>query len=197
LRYPQLADDAATVLEWLEIDRVDVFGLSMGAGAALHLAIARPELVRKLVLAGAGYSSAGGYPEALAGRETFFTPETFAGTPFEADYRQIAPNPDDFPTLVLKVQDLLQSSSDVPVEDIQAIAAPTMLIAGDADIVRPEHIVEFFRLRGGGVPGDFMPMPAAQLAVLPGTSHMMLVSRTDWLGSMTLAFLDAPMPEGE
>ena len=50
---------------------------------------------------------------------------------------------------------------------IRPITAPTMIIVGDADIITPEHAVELFRLRGGGVPGDFAPMPPAQLAVLP------------------------------
>jgi hypothetical protein len=70
-----------------------------------------------------------------------------------------------------------------------------MIFVGDSDIVRPEHAVELFRLRGGGVPGDFAGMRPAQLAVLPGTTHIMLLQRTEWLQSMILAFLDAPMPE--
>jgi len=37
-------------------------------------------------------------------------------------------------------------------------------------------------------------LPHAQLAVFPGTDHMMLVKRTDWQVSMITAFLDAPMP---
>jgi pimeloyl-ACP methyl ester carboxylesterase len=195
LRYEQLADDAASFLRWLGVERADVFGFSMGSAAAWQLAIRQPELMRKLV-GGISYRNDGIYPEVLAGLETYFTPEVFAGTPIEADYRKIAPNPDDFPTLILKVQDLTRSATSWPVETIRAIAAPTMIVAGDADIVRPEHAVELFRLRGGGVPGDFVPMPAAQLAILPGTTHMMLVQRTEWLGSMIPAFLDAPMPEG-
>jgi pimeloyl-ACP methyl ester carboxylesterase len=197
LRYEQLADDAAAFLRWLGVDRVDALGFSMGAGAALQLAIGHPELVRKLVVAGAGYSNDGAYPEVLAGLETTFSPETFAGTPFEADYRTIAPNPDDFPTLVLKVQDLTRSATFWSEAAIRAMTAPTMIIIGDADIITPEHAVELFRLRGGGVPGDFVPMPPAQLAILPGTTHLMLVERTEWLGSMIPAFLDAPMPAEE
>lgn len=196
LRYEQLADDAAAFLRWLGVNRADVFGFSMGAGAAMQLAVRQPELVRKLAVAGAGYSAEGSYAEAVAGREATFSPEAFAGTPFEVDYRRIAPNPDDLPALVLKVQDLLLSSPDLPEEAIRGIAAPTMIIIGDSDIISVEHAVEFFRLRGGGVPGDFLPMPASQLAILPGTSHLMLIERTEWLASMVPAFLDAPMPEG-
>jgi pimeloyl-ACP methyl ester carboxylesterase len=79
-------------------------------------------------------------------------------------------------------------------EDIQAIAAPTLVIIGDSDIVRPEHAVELFRLLGGGVPGDLAGLPRSQLAVLPGATHVGLVDRADWLISMVTEFLDAPMP---
>jgi len=97
--------------------------------------------------------------------------------------------------LVRKVRDLTSTAGEWPVEAIRAIAAPTMIVIGDADIIRPEHAVELFRLRGGGVPGDFAPMPPAQLAILPGTTHLTLIERAEWLGSMIPAFLDAPMPE--
>lgn len=50
-------------------------------------------------------------------------------------------------------------------------------------------------LPGGGVAGDVAGLPRAQLAVLPGTSHVAVVDRADWLLSMIAAFLDAPMPE--
>lgn len=72
--------------------------------------------------------------------------------------------------------------------------APTMVVIGDSDIVRPEHAVELFRLLGGGVPGDVAGLPRSRLAVLPGTTHVGLVDRADWLVSMITEFLDAPMP---
>jgi hypothetical protein len=37
-------------------------------------------------------------------------------------------------------------------------------------------------------------LPRSQLAVLPGTTHVTLVDRGDWLASMITAILDAPMP---
>jgi pimeloyl-ACP methyl ester carboxylesterase len=66
---------------------------------------------------------------------------------------------------------------------------PSLLIIGDADIVPPEHTVELFRLLGGGVPGDLVGIPRAQLAVLPGTSHEGVLDRVDWLRSMIIEFL--------
>src|SRR5216117_1508490 len=47
----QLADDAATLLRQLKIDRAHVIGASMGGTIAQELAIRHPRLVRSLVLA--------------------------------------------------------------------------------------------------------------------------------------------------
>ena len=54
-----------------------------------------------------------------------------------------------------------------------------------------------FRLLGGGVFGDIAGLPNSQLAVLPGTTHVGVVERSEWLVSMIGEFLDAPMPEAE
>jgi pimeloyl-ACP methyl ester carboxylesterase len=74
-------------------------------------------------------------------------------------------------------------------EEIRSIQAPTLLIIGDADIVRPEHVVEMFRLLGGGVIGDNVGLPSARLAILPGTTHITVAYRADWLVSMVEEFL--------
>ena len=98
------------------------------------------------------------------------TPEMFAGSPMETEYQRLAPNPDDFPTLVEKLKTLDTTDFAWPEEDIRGIAAPTLIVLGDSDGVRLEHAVEMFKLRGGGVMGDLSGMPESQLAVLPGTS---------------------------
>jgi pimeloyl-ACP methyl ester carboxylesterase len=196
LRYEQMADDTAALLEQLDVDRADVFGFSMGGGIAWQIAIRHPSLVRKLVIGSSSYTRAHGYTAAVDNLETTFSPEMFEGTPIEADYLRVAPNPDAFSTLVIKVQQLTMEAEDVPAEAIEAITAPTMIIVGDAVIIRPEGAAELFRLRGGGVPGDYVGLPAARLAVLPGTTHMTLPTRTEWLRSMIAEFLDAPVADG-
>jgi hypothetical protein len=55
--------------------------------------------------------------------------------------------------------------------------------------VRPEHVVQMFRLLGGGVPGDIVGLPRSQLAILPGTTHVTIITRTEWLLSMITPFL--------
>ena len=58
-----------------------------------------------------------------------------------------------------------------------------------------QRVTTVVRLLGGGVFGDTPAgLPDSQLAVLPGTSHVSLVSRADLLLPMITSFLDAPMP---
>jgi pimeloyl-ACP methyl ester carboxylesterase len=194
LSYEQIAEDIAALLRYLGIEEADVFGYSMGGGIALQIAIRHPEVVRKLVLASVYYNNDGIYPEVLEAIEAI-TPEAFAGTPWREAYDRIAPNPEDFPTLVAKLKELDLTFVGWPPEDIQAIEAPTLLIVGDSDVIRPEHAKEMFRLLGGGVAGDLAGLPNSRLAVLPGTTHVGLVERFDWLVSMIGEFLDAPMAE--
>jgi pimeloyl-ACP methyl ester carboxylesterase len=63
------------------------------------------------------------------------------------------------------------------------IRSPALVIVGDADVIRPEQAVEEYRL-----------IPHSRLAVLPGTDHMSLTSRTAWLTPMINEFLYAPLP---
>jgi pimeloyl-ACP methyl ester carboxylesterase len=118
------------------------------------------------------------------------------GSPWHEEYTRIAPHPEHFATLFAKKTQMDRATRDIPAESIRVIQAPTLLIIGDSDLVRPEHAVEMFRLLGGGVFGDTPAgLPKSQLAILPGTSHVSLASRADLLLVMIPAFLDAPMPE--
>lgn len=193
ITYEQMADDVAALLRHLKIDRADIFGYSMGGGVALQISIRHPELVRKLVVASASYNSEGVYPEVWAMISTI-TPEIFEGSPFKSEYDSLAPNPQHWPKLVEKLKKLDETVFDWKAETIQSIKAPTLVIIGDSDIVRPEHAVQMFRLFGGGVAGDLAGLPNSQLAVLPGTHHVGVIECSDWLLTMIPPFLDAPMP---
>jgi pimeloyl-ACP methyl ester carboxylesterase len=190
LSYEALADDTDALLRHLAIEAADVYGYSLGAGVALQLALRHPARVRKLVLVSGSYTSDGLYPEVLAGIE-HIRPELFDGTPWRAAYDRVAPNPEAFPALIEKMKQLDLTPFAWPKEAVQAIAAPTLIVIGDSDGTRPEHAVEMFRLRGGGRFGDLAGMPTSQLAVLPGTHHVGILERADWLLAMVPPFLDA------
>jgi pimeloyl-ACP methyl ester carboxylesterase len=122
------------------------------------------------------------------------TPEMFAGSPMETEYKRLAPHPDDFPKLVERLTQLDTTPFAWPEEDVRGIQAPTLIVLGDSDGVRLEHAVQMFKLRGGGVMGDLSGIPDSQLAVLPGTSHFVppgsgLLDRADWMLPMIRAFL--------
>jgi pimeloyl-ACP methyl ester carboxylesterase len=187
------ADDTAALLRHLGIGNADFFGYSSGSTVALQLALQHPRLVRKLGLASFSYRLDGLHPGLLEGISGL-TPEALAGTPFEEAYAKTAPNPDDWPTLISKITRMDQDLPEWSSEDIRSLAAPVLLVIGDSDIVRPEHAVETFRLLGGGVIGDLVGLPRSRLAILPGTTHITLVHRGDWLASMLAEFLDAPEP---
>lgn len=198
LTYEHMADDVAAFIKHLGIEEADVFGYSMGAGAALQTAVRHPGVVRKLVAASVSYASDGMQPE-LHEMIPSITPEMFAGSPFEETYLEIAPNPEDFPNLVEKLKTLDMT----PFEwDIRGISAPTLLIVGDSDAIRLEHAVEMFRLLGGGGMGDMAGLPKSRLAVLPATTHFIppgsgMLDRADLLAPMISEFLDAPTPGNE
>jgi pimeloyl-ACP methyl ester carboxylesterase len=194
ITYEQMADDAAGLMRHLELEQADVVGFSMGGGIALQLALRHPALVRKLVVISASHRYDAMPPEMI---EMFpsITPEMFAGSPLEQAYLDVAPNPGDFPKLVQKLKTLDMTPFAWPEDEIRAIPAPTLIIAGDSDVVQLEPTVELFKLRGGGVMGDLAGLPEAQLAVLPGTSHFIppgsaVLDRSDWMLAMIPPFLD-------
>ncbi|WP_406695070.1 alpha/beta fold hydrolase [Singulisphaera sp. Ch08] len=179
--FEQSADDTAALLRYLKIERADFYGYSNGGNVALQIAIRHPELVRKLVVAAAMFKNDGLDPK-LRESLKHASPEDMPASLREA-YLKVAPNPEALPTFVAKCAKRMLEFEDWREEDLRSIDAPTMVMIGDADVVRPEHAVEMLRL-----------LPLGQLAVLPGTDHMTLVERDDLLLAMIPTFLDSPMP---
>ena len=84
--------------------------------------------------------------------------------------------------------------------DLQRIQNPWfayVLVPNLTYIIRPEHVVELFRLLGGGMAGGPAGLPNSQLAILPGTTQVTVVYRADLLLAIIPPFLDAPMPEAK
>jgi pimeloyl-ACP methyl ester carboxylesterase len=190
LSYDGMAGDIAALLDALSIRHADVVGYSLGGAVGLQLALDRSDVVDHLVFAGgAAFAASGMHPELRAGFESF-NPHQLDGSTWHEAYCRVAPDPDAWIVLVDKVNELDRTDTSFPTERLAALRAPTLLINGDADIVRPEHVVEMFRLFGGGVPGDLVGLPSARLAILPGTTHVGLLERVDWLSSMIVEFLE-------
>jgi len=188
-----MADDVAAALPELGIEQADVLGYSTGGAVALHFATRHPERLRKLVLMSIGYTLGGIHPGLMDGMGQM-KPEMMYGSPFHEEYMRIAPRPEDFARLFEKKTQMDRQLKDFSEDAIREIKAPVLLMIGDSDLIRPEHAVEMFRLLGGGVFGDTPAgLPNSQLAILPGTSHVSIADRADWLISMIKSFLDAPI----
>jgi pimeloyl-ACP methyl ester carboxylesterase len=179
--FEQSADDAAALMEYLHAERADIFGFSNGGTIALQVAIRHPRVVRKLVAASTFFSRDGGYPPFLESMKNA-RPEMMPKELREA-YLKVAPHPENLESFFYKAAERMLNFKDIPEDSIRAITAPALVVCGDRDVVRPEHAVALTRL-----------LPHAQLAILPGTDHAIMITRTDQLVPMVEAFLNAPMP---
>lgn len=177
--FEQSADDALALLRHLRVERADVWGYSNGGSIALQLAIRHPEAVRKLVLESVMTSRAGTEPEFWKG----FDHATIESMPKELkdEYRRVAPHPEALQSFFDKSVERMRTFRDLSPETLRSIEAPSLVVIGDRDVVRPEHAVETFRA-----------LKHAELCVLPGTDHMRIVESAEWLVPRIEAFLDAP-----
>jgi pimeloyl-ACP methyl ester carboxylesterase len=99
--------------------------------------------------------------------------EAMKQTPMYQLYASIAPRPEDWPRLLQKIGEAMKGDFDYS-KEVAQIKAPTMIVAGDADIFPPSHAVEFFGLLGGGKRDggwDGSGISKARLAILPGVTH--------------------------
>jgi pimeloyl-ACP methyl ester carboxylesterase len=196
ITYPNLADDVAAFMDAVKLPKADVFGYSLGAIAGLQLTIRHPEKVDQLIFVSGAYDFEGWQP---AFRE--FIPkmnvDMFLEMPVLVDaYKKLAPNPDGFPALAEKLIQIEKEPLALE-EEVKAIKAPVLIIAGDADAATLEHTVSMFRLLGGGVMGDMgNPLPASRLAILPATAHTAVITQVDLLSAVIEPFLKGETPKG-
>ena len=170
-----IGNDLAVILKELGYSQVDVLGYSFGAGAGFRLAVQHPEMVRRLALVSGGFAQDGFYPEMLPMQAQVGAAmlEQMKGTPMYKSYVAVAPNPDEFPKLLDAMGELMRTPYNWA-EDVKKLKMPVMLVYGDSDMYRPEHIVEFYHLLGGGLRDAGWQrehMSQNRLAILPGLTH--------------------------
>jgi len=194
LRPETMADDVAALIAHLGLERADVMGYSLGGLTALRTAIQHPERVRRLVLVSIAFRRDGNHADAIAAMDAMNAEaaEMMKQSPIYEVYARVAPRPEDWASLVGKTAELVKVDYDWT-DEVRGLTAPTMLVYADADSIRPDHIVEFFALLGGGLRDagwNAAHRPVARLAVLPGHTHYD-VSASPALAPAVIGFLDA------
>lgn len=185
--------DMAAVLDHLKIKTADVVGYSMGGGVAFQFAAQKPERVNKLVLVSAGYASDAFFPE-MRGQQAMVSgqmAEAMKGTPMYDTYMRLAPVKTDFPRLLDTVGGFMRKDYDYSGQ-IPRLTMPVMLVFGDADMYRPEHMVDFYKKLGGGLRDagwQRETMSKNRLAILPGRTHYDIFLAPE-LTRTVLGFLD-------
>jgi pimeloyl-ACP methyl ester carboxylesterase len=179
----QHAEDVIGLLKHLGIPRADFFGESYGGGTAVLIAIACPELVRRVATYGATF----GPPQSAHNPEMlrFDIPPSpdSRDIQFQREkYRAVAADPDYWPRLWNKVVQIQWNGfSD---EELAAVKAPVLIAVGDRDFVRIEHAVEAFRR-----------IPNSELAVIPNAGHFALFSEPHRVIPVIEHFLNKPLPQ--
>jgi len=176
LRVETLGDDVAALIGHLKLGKADVMGYSLGASVALQTAIRHPDVVDRLVLMAGRMRQDGAYPEVVAAFNQLEANAAMIGPGVKASPLGQAYPDVDWTNLFSKVGDMTKRPFDWSA-DVAKVQARTLLVFADADCVRPEHMVEFWKALGGGQRDagiDGSLRPANQLAIVPNTTHYTL-----------------------
>jgi pimeloyl-ACP methyl ester carboxylesterase len=188
-----IGNDLAALVKKLGYQKVDVMGYSFGGAVAFRFAAQNPTLVRRLVIVSAGYAQDQFYPEMLPQQAAVGAAmaEQMKETPMYKSYVAVAPHPEDFPKLLDRMGAYMRKPYDWSA-DVKKLTMPTMLVYADSDMIRPEHIVKFYQLLGGGLQDAGWQrehMSQNRLAILPNKTHYDVFLGTE-VTQTALPFLD-------
>src|SRR5689334_8235969 len=187
----ELADDACALLDRLGLDRVDWCGLSLGAMVGMALAAETPERIGRLVLCCT--SSYFPDPSVWRDRITAVAAHGTAGIAAAVVARWFTPAwAAAHPDVVAEAEAMVAGTSDEGYsgccaalaawdhrDRLAAITAPTLVVAGVADLATP--VEPHARTIAGGVPG-------ARLEVVAG-AHLATVESADAVNALLVDHL--------
>lgn len=155
LSFEQDADDVATLLKNLNINKADFFGFSNGGTTTLQIAIRHPERVNKMIL-GSALAKRNGVPDWFW---NFMAQASLENMPeqLKEGYKKVAPNISGLQIMHDRDAKRMVNFKDIPDEYIESIKAPTLIILGDKDVITPEHALELHR-----------QIANSALAIIPG-----------------------------
>ena len=172
MTFEAMASDTATFLDKVIDGPAHLVGVSDGAIVAVLTALRRPSSVTRLVSIAGPYHRDGWVPEAIDPANE--PPEFFA-----TSYGEVSPDGIDHFAVVAK--ELAAAHLDGPLldaDDLRRINCRSLVMVADDDEVTLEHAIAFYRA-----------LPRGELAVIPGTSHGLLVEKPELCHRVLLDFL--------
>ena len=173
-----LADDVVALLDHLGIAAADLFGFSLGGLVACSVALNTPSRVGKLIVVSADAHRPPGRERAPLDDDRMPTPADFQA--MRDAYDAVAPDPAHFDEFAAKTSTMVVHEFPGWTDELRSLNVQTLLIFGDRDFSPLPDVVEMFEL-----------LPNAQLAVLPGTTHVGVTRRPDQVFALITPFLDA------
>ena len=151
LTYEKMTDDLAALLDHLKAGPVNVLGWSDGGIEALLLGIRHPAKVKKIAAMAANLdpSEDALRPDVIALIKSMMAAIPAADRDTPRGRRE------------LKVTGMMLDEPHIEVKALEAITAPTLVLASDHDLIRDEHTVEIYH-----------HIPNSQLAIFPNATHM-------------------------
>jgi pimeloyl-ACP methyl ester carboxylesterase len=182
ITYEMMAADTAAFLDATGTGAANLVGWSDGAVVGMLVALRRPELVRKLVVIGQYFNFEGEVPEfrAMIDYWSYNLPEELHEL-----YDRVSPDgPEHFSVVLEKLMRMWREEPDISLSELAGVRVPTLVMQGDDDIVKVEHSSALAAT-----------LPDAQLAVIPGSSHMAPLEKPDLVNQLLLGFLSDHQPE--
>jgi len=178
ISYDLMAADTAAFIDELKIGRSHLVGHSDGANLALLVALSRPDLVGRLVLISGNF-----HHDGLAADVDLS--ELTANDYLVDAYGQVSPDGRaHFPVVAAKIFRMATTEPTLSESDLAAVAARTLVMAGDDDMIAAEHTLRLYR-----------GIPDSELAVIPGTSHALIVEKPELCNRIMIDFLTRdPVP---
>src|SRR5262245_54037502 len=176
LTYHAMAEDIVALLDRLHIDRADVMGWSDGGVVGLDLAVHHPERLRHLVTFGANFAPDGLNPDDVAWVATATASSFGDGT--KKAYAELAPDPSHYEEAMTKILVMWRTEPKFTLEELASIRTPTMICAGEHDVVRADHTAKLAAT-----------IPGARLWIVPGASHSAMLEQPDLVNRTVLEFL--------